>query len=144
MRLTKHVLILILLVAVISVAGAAVASWSIKFSWTVVPPKTSSLVCYELDGKTLLGTINWGELEQGKTYTYSFIVKNNGTTALTLHLNIPNDAWVSGSYGHLSWDREGYSLSPGATVTATLTWEISSIAPTGTHTEELTIGIEGS
>lgn len=146
MKLTKRVLILILVAVAISVIGivAATVSWSIKFSWTVVEPRTSSLACYETDGSTLLRTINWGVLEQGKTYNYSFIVKNNGTTTLTLHLNIPNHAWVAGSWGTLSWDREGYSLSAGATVTAILTWRISSTALTGAYTEAITIGIEGN
>jgi hypothetical protein len=146
MKLTERVLILILLAVAISAVGvvAAIVSWSIKFSWRVIPPQTSSLVCYENDNSTLLRAIDWGVLEQGKTYTYSFTVKNNGTTTLTLHLNIPNDAWTKGSWGSLSWDREGYTLNAGEAVKATLTWQISSTAPTGTYTEALTIGVEGS
>ncbi|MEM1515860.1 MAG: hypothetical protein QXH24_07455 [Candidatus Bathyarchaeia archaeon] len=147
MKLIKAIIIIILFFALIAGIAVAIVSWSIKFTWTVIPPQTSSLVCYEIDGTTILRTINWGTLEQGKTYTYSFIIKNNGTTTLTLHLNKPNNAWVAGDWGYLSWDKEGYVLNPGETVTATLTWQISSTAPTGSYSSDTTgvwIGIEGS
>lgn len=96
-----------------------------------------------MHGTTLLRTVDWGVLEQGKSYTYDFIVKNNGTTTLTLLLNIPNNAWTVGSYGTLSWNREDYSLSGGDTVMATFTWQISSTAATGSYTEALIIGVDG-
>jgi hypothetical protein len=147
MKLTKTTILLIILIIYAIGITSALVSWSLKFTWTVIPPQTSSLVCYELDGTTILRNINWGTLEQGKTYNYSFIVKNNGTTTLTLHLNKPNSAWVAGSWGYLSWDREGYVLNPGNSIKATLTWQISSTAPTGSFTSDgqfCTIGIEGS
>lgn len=137
----KKILLIFVVLAVLAVMAEALASWTINFSWTVVPPKESDLKCYDLSG-SLLTEINWGELEQGKTYTYSFIVKNTGSTKLKLHLNKPHSSWTEGSEGTLSWDREGYVLNPGESVTATLSWYISSIAQTGTHSG-LTIGIEG-
>ena len=141
-KLLPYTLLVIISIVSVAVAAAVIASWSIKFSWTVIEPQSSNLTCYTLDG-SILRVIDWGTLEQGKTYTYSFIVKNTGDVGLSLHLNKPNNIWVSGNYGELSWDRENYVLNPRENVTATLSWYISSTAPTGTYTEELTIGIDG-
>ncbi len=141
-RLLPYIFLVIIFVASVAVTAAVIASWSIRFSWTVIEPQSSNLTCYALDG-SILRVIDWGTLEQGKNYTYSFIVKNTGDVSLRLHLNKPNDIWVGGSWGELSWDHENYILDPGENTTVTLSWHISSTAPTGTYTERLTIGIEG-
>jgi len=144
----RIILFLLILVLVLGAVFAAVlASWTLSFSWSVIPPQTSELKVYDTDGVTEIQSINWGSLEQGKTYTKQIIVKNTGNTVLRLHLNKPNHAWVSGSWGSLTWDKEGYILNPGESVTATLSWSISSTAPTGTYTSQSTgiyIGIEGT
>jgi hypothetical protein len=82
-------------------------------------------------------------MEQGHTYFHLIMVKNAGTTKLQLHLNLPNNAWTTGSYGKVSWDLESYVLDPGQDMLGTLTWTIYSIAPLGS-TGAINIGTEGT
>lgn len=147
----RIIILVVVLIAFSMAAGVVIAkvlaSWTLEFRWRVIPPQTSELKVYDVDGVTELRTIDWGDLEQGKTYTRQIIIKNTGNTVLKLHLNKPNHIWVSGNWGTLDWDREGYVLNPGESVTATLTWRISSAAPLGSYNSQGTsvyIGIEGT
>ena len=88
-------------------------------------------------------SLDFGDVEQGKTYTKQVIVKNNGTVTLTLHLNVPNNACGKGDYEQISWDRENYVLNSDENVTVTITLYIPSVAPTG-KTCGVNIGIEGT
>jgi hypothetical protein len=123
--------------------AAAAISWTLQISGTIISPKTSSLIVYDSDGTTELRSLDWGQMEQGKTYLHSIIVKNTGNTKLTLHLNLPNDAWTTGDWGKVSWDLEDSVLDPGQDIHGTLTWAISSTAPLGS-TGAINIGIEGT
>jgi len=140
---TARILLVLLSCAIIAVAATAVVSWTFQIKGTVIAPKTSNLTVYDSDGTTVLREIDWGEMEQGKTYTHTIWVKNTGTTSLKLHLNRPSSAWTEGSWGTFFWDLEGYVLPPGESVKGTLTWAISSIAPLG-PTGTIYIGIEGT
>jgi len=112
-------------------------------SWTIVEQGTSSLVVYDTDGTTVIRSIDWGEVERGKSYTRQVIIENNGTVPLKLHLNVPTHACGAGNYGQISWDKENYVLNPGERVTATITLTVPSIAPVGHHCS-VDIGIEGT
>jgi len=136
--------ILAIILLAVSVGYAVITtSWTIHVSWKIIERKTGSLVIYDSDGKTILHSINFGEVERGKTYVKQIIIKNNGTVALKLHLRVPNQACGQGAYGQISWDKEGYILKPGESITATIKLFIPSTAPVG-ETCEIDIGIEGT
>lgn len=121
---------------------AALASWTLHLTWHIIRPKTSSLKVYDTDGKTVLYSIDFGDVEQGKNYTRQIIIKNEGTVTLKLHLNVPNNACGNGNYGKITWNKEGYILEPGKSVTATITLSIPSTAEVG-YNCGVDIGIEG-
>ena len=141
----SHIVLLVVACALTAAVIYAIvtASWTLHVTWKVIEQKTGSLVVYDVDGKTILRSIDFGEVERGKTYTKQVIVVNNGTVALKLHLHVPNTACGSGDWGKLSWDREGYVLEPGKNVTATITLHVPSVAPVGTSCG-VDVGIEGT
>jgi len=48
------------------VTYATLASWTLHLTWHIIRPKTSSLKVYDTDGKTVLYSIDFGDVEQGK------------------------------------------------------------------------------
>lgn len=135
------VLIAILIIASVGVAYAAV-SWSITLEGEVIEPQSSDLkVTYE--NGTEVHTLDFGQMEQGKTYYENVIVCNTGNSSLELSLILPNHADYVGSNAWVRWNREDYVLSAGDNVTATIEWEISSTCDTGSIGGS-SIGIEGT
>jgi hypothetical protein len=56
-----------------------------------------------------------------------FTLRTRATLTEKLSLTSPNwNPSIANSYLTLTWDKEGYSLSPGAVVTATLTLTVAS------------------
>ena len=66
--------------------------------------------------------IDWGSLSEESSATRTIYVKNTGNTTETLRMVASdwNPAAVS-SMLSLTWDKEGFSLSAGSVVAATLT-----------------------
>ncbi len=137
-----QILIILVVGMLMIAASAAIESWVISITGWVDEP-TSELRCYTTSGEHHLHSIDWGRMVPGKSYTYNFIVKNEGDITLTLQLYVPTNAWTTGAYGHVSWDREGYSLSGGSSITATLTWQISSISPTNRSLPAFSLLVKG-
>jgi hypothetical protein len=70
--------------------------------------------------------INWGNVAPGATVTKTVYIKNSGSIALTLSMATSN--WSpanANSYLTPTWDRAGYYLSPGASISAVLTLKAS-------------------
>jgi hypothetical protein len=75
-----------------------------------------------------LSTIDWGTLIPGSTCNYTTLyIRNEGTASLVLNETVGNwNPALASSYITLSWNREGYVLSSGATVQAVLTLSVPS------------------
>jgi hypothetical protein len=70
----------------------------------------------------MLTTLNWGSLSPGASTTQTIYIKNTGNVAETLTLS--TTSWNpanSPTYLSVNWDRQGATLNPGATISATLT-----------------------
>ena len=74
---------------------------------------------------TVLTSVDWGEIEAGRSATASLYVKNNGDSSVVLGLSSEN--WSPGEaedYISLYWDYGGSSISPGDGVGITLTLDV--------------------
>jgi hypothetical protein len=74
-----------------------------------------------------LTSINWGTISPGSSVTKTIYVKNTGNTQVTLSMTTTN--WNPESANGpitLTWNRQGATLSAGASVAATLTLSVSS------------------
>ncbi len=71
-------------------------------------------------------TLNWGNIAPGATVTKTVYIKNSGSVALTLSMATSNwNPASANSYLTPTWDRAGYLLSPGASISAVLTLKAS-------------------
>jgi hypothetical protein len=92
-----------------------------------------------------LTSISWGLLAPGQQGSYTIYVKNTGTVAETLSKSTGDWNPASASnYLTFGWNRDGYVLNAGTTVSAVLTLSVASnvagitnfsfnITITGTH-----------
>jgi hypothetical protein len=92
-----------------------------------------------------LTSISWGLLAPGQQGSYTIYVKNTGTAAETLSKSTGDWNPASASnYLTFGWDRDGYVLNAGTSVSAVLTLSVASnvagitnfsfnITITGTH-----------
>ena len=74
-------------------------------------------------------SINWGTLAPGTSVTITVFVKNTGTVPVKLSMTKTN--WApsnAGTYLTVTWNREGYSLAAGNSVSATFTLTASASA----------------
>ena len=73
-----------------------------------------------------LTSISWGSVEPGESVNRIVYVKNTGNAPVTL--SMVTSGWNPAvAYGPISivWDREGVSLSPGLSISATLALSVS-------------------
>jgi hypothetical protein len=80
-----------------------------------------------------LSSLDWGTLDNGSSTVKTIYVKNEGTANMTL--SISNNTWVpvdATGYLTLTWNREGYVLANGTSVSADLTLEVSPTFTNGT------------
>ncbi len=121
---------LILVVATLAVVGTTVlailsASQSVSNVGNI---KTVGVGVYKDSGCTqTLSAIDWGTLAPGSVRNYTAYIRSEGNTVLVLSrtINNWNPALASG-YITLNWNREGYVLSAGTSVQATLTLSVAS------------------
>jgi hypothetical protein len=91
-----------------------------------------------------LASIDWGTISPGSSVTRTIYVKNTGNTQVTLSMTTTN--WNPTSANGpitLTWNRQGATLSAGASVAATLTLSASSSISSIT-TFSVTIVITGA
>jgi hypothetical protein len=91
-----------------------------------------------------LTSINWGTVSPGGSVTKTIYVKNTGSVQITLSMTETN--WSPTSANGpitITWNKEGTTLTAGATATATLTLSVSS-GISGITTFSVNIVIAGS
>ena len=90
-------------------------------------------------------SVNAGEISPGTSKTYTIYVKNTGTAPMTLSMITSewNPTSASGPIT-LTWNREDYSLTAGASISATLTLTVSSAISTSINAFSFDIAITGT
>ena len=75
--------------------------------------------------QTLTG-IDWGNISPGDSVTKTVYVKNTGNAPITLSMTTSSwDPGIASEYITISWNREGTSLNPDQSVSATVTLSVS-------------------
>ena len=139
MKVNKLKATVLLVVAIGIVAGMASAeiyaalstSQSVSATGTV---SAVNLVVQNTSGQTIT-SLNWGDVANGTTATQQVIVENptgGGDVPEVLSIAI-NSLAPSGCGITLTWNEQGVTLNPGASVTATLTLTVPSTITTGTN-----------
>jgi len=133
LRRSKKTVLLILIVAVVSVAITTEISILLsKINNLHLPSlgtiKTIGVEAYwglNLENKT--ETIDWGTISPGSSTNRTFYIRSVSNFEATLNLDTTswNPANIS-DYISLSWSYDGTSLNPGETVQVTLTLSASS------------------
>ena len=138
-KLSKTASVVLAVVAVsLLVAGPAIAVYVISLSNSGTINATPNLAITK-DGNTLT-SINWGARDPDTVASYSFDLRNTGNVPVTLSMN--TTAMSPANFATVTWNREGASLAPGATVTCTVIMTISEQAPAGPFS--YTINISGA
>ena len=99
---------------------------------------TGAIFVENLNLSVNVTAIEWPTLGPGGTATHPILVTNTGNSALILSMTtagLPD-------YLALTWNREGYTLSPGESVEVTLTLTASQEATHGAY--EFSIILSGS
>jgi len=138
--------LLIATIALLSMVGVVFAvqsvSKTISSSGTI---KAINVGVYSDEACTnLITSINWGIREPGDTETRLVYIKNTGNAPMTISMTVGN--WspsTASTYIGITWNREGTSLSAGASTDATITLEVSS-SISGINSFSCDITIEGS
>ena len=74
-----------------------------------------------------LTAISWGTLSPGASTNKTIYVKNTGNANVVLNLTVTSwNPSSASTYITLTWDREGYILTPGGKISALLVLSISS------------------
>ena len=133
LRSSKRTILLILLVAVITIALSTTISILSQSITTLKFPslgtiKTLGVEAYwdrNLENKT--ETINWGTIWPGSSKNFTFYLRSISNTETTLLLDSTNwnPANIS-EYMNLSWNYNGTILHPSETIQVTLTLRTSS------------------
>lgn len=90
-----------------------------------------------------LSSISWGNLDAGSTSTFTFYVKNTGSSKITLNMATSNWSPTSASKAiTLSWNQNQAALNPNQTLKSTLTLTISH--STGSSAFKVTIVVTGT
>jgi hypothetical protein len=130
------------LVLTVSTAGLLSVSQSLSSSGNI---STVNVGVYSNSDCTQpLTSIDWGTISPGTTVTRTIYVKNTGNVQITLSMT--TSGWSPASANGpitLTWDRQGATLSVGASVAATLTLSVSS-SISGITTFSVTIVIAGA
>lgn len=73
-----------------------------------------------------LSTLEFGELDPGSSQSFTLYLKNVGNSELTLSMTSENWNPVNApDYMLLSWNRDGYTIDPGESVSCEITLSIS-------------------
>jgi hypothetical protein len=108
-------------------AGVLTSSQSVTSTGTIT---SINVGVYSDSGCTQNCTsINWGTLAPGNSTTQTVYIKNTGTASATLSMTATN--WVpsnANTYLALTWNRAGYVLAAGSSVSATFTLTASASA----------------
>ncbi len=117
--LTTLTLVIIVLLSMFA-SGAVAVTATVSSSGVITTPNLS--VYSDSACTKRLTSIDWGNIAQGSQVTKTVYVKNEGTTALTLHMSTTNwnPATASGPIT-ISWDRESTALAVNQVTTVTLT-----------------------
>jgi len=104
--------------------------------------KTVGVSAYwDSDCTSEISMINWGSAEPGDTKTVITYIKNEGSSAITLSLDVGN--WSpsgASSYISISWNYVGQQLNPGDSVEVRFTLSVSSsISGVSSFTCDMTI-----
>jgi len=73
-----------------------------------------------------VSSIDWGVLDPGSNKNFTFYIRNEGNSAVTLTMNTAN--WnppTASNYMTLTWNYSGQSLNAGATIQVKLTLSVS-------------------
>ena len=82
---------------------------------------------WDSDCTNEISMINWGSVEPGDTKTVITYIKNDGSSAITLSLDVGNWSPSSASsYISISWNYAGQQLNPGDAVEVRFTLSVSS------------------
>ena len=139
------VLALAVMAIVASGMGALVATQTISNTGSITVTPSVQLGVYSDSGCTVaISSVSWGTLNPGTTSTAPIYVKNQGNVAVTLSMSV--NSWnpsSASSYLTLTWNRDGYSLAAGASVSAVLSLTVSS-SITGITTFSFSITITGT
>jgi len=128
LRSSKRTILLILLVAVITIAlSTTISILSERITTLKVPSlgtlKTLGVEAYwdkSLENKT--ETVNWGIISPGASKNFTLYVLSVSTTETTLNLNTTNwNPTNISEYMNLSWNYNGTILPRGGTIQVTLT-----------------------
>jgi len=133
LRSSKRTILLILLVAVITIALSTTISILSQSITTLKFPslgtiKTLGVEAYwdrNLENKT--ETIKWGTISPESSKNVTLYLRSISTTETTLHLNTTNwNPTNISEYMNLKWNYNGTILHPGETIQVTLTLTASS------------------
>ena len=93
------------------------------------PPETLTIEAYSNYACTIYATsISWGTLQPDQSITKTIYLKNHGnvTARLTCAFTDWNPSDAS-DYIHMSWNREGTTINPGAVLAAEIRLNVDSI-----------------
>ncbi len=133
MNLTKKGI----LTAVLIFVAALVISMIVYAAVTYVSIPSSGTILTEADLAVSPVTINWGSIPIGSTATVTrtFTLTNTGQQT-TVPLTMTHTLTV----GAVTWDKQGVTIAPGASVLCTVTLAPSGSAPAGPFSGSMTIG----
>jgi hypothetical protein len=133
---------MVALILTVTTAGLLSVSQSVSSSGSIT---TVNVGVYSDSACTLpLTSIDWGTISPGTTVTRTIYVKNTGNTQITLGMT--TSGWSPTSANGpltLTWNRQGVTLSAGASAAATLTLSVSS-SISGITTFSVNIVITGT
>ena len=128
-----------------STFGALVATQKVSNTGSITVAPSVQLGVYQDSGCTVaLSSVSWGALNPGATSTAMIYLQNQGNVPVTLSMSV--GSWTpssASSYLTLTWNRDGYSLAAGASVSAVLSLTVSS-SITGITTFSFSITITGT
>ena len=131
MTFSRRSKLLILLVAIISLATGVIATnyveKRIQSTGYIYTPNPSIEVYSDPEYTTILTQIGWGTLTAGDTATRTIYIKNIGNTQLQVNITTANwNPTQAPTYITLTSNVNDFALSPESTQTAILTLTISS------------------
>jgi archaellum component FlaG (FlaF/FlaG flagellin family) len=135
-------IVVIGLVLTATSAGLLSVSQSVSSSGTVTAINVG--VYFDVSCTQTLTSIDWGSVSPGGSVTRIIYVKNTGNAQITLSMTKTNwNPTAANGPITLTWNREGTTLNPGQSTTATLTLGVSS-SISGITTFSVNVVITGS
>jgi hypothetical protein len=131
MKMQKKGLIAIVLLSVIAITSVYAVMVTSRILSSGVKLKSMGIGIYaDSDCTTALSSIGWGILELNEVKNYTFYIRNEGNSPITLNMTVSN--WNPQSavlYVILTWDREKYPLPCNQVVKAILSLSIIKDTP---------------